>query len=133
MCGIAINTSSLQGHSEIDISGKVADFTRFAKQLPDLSSGVVSLRQEPSPYFPMSMSQVIVEPVSQSEGLLTARIEGAGLRLSGDGQAFRKLADFLESLSTLSPGAHFHLDWFANDDWLAPATATMSFIFSLKA
>jgi hypothetical protein len=133
MCGIAINISSQQGHFEIDILGATADFASLTKQLTIPAAGVFPLKYKPNTHFPVPMSHLSIEPVGQSKGVITALIEGAELTLSGDAQAFQKLTAFLESLSTLSPGEHFHLDWFANEDLLAPVTANMSFTFSIKA
>ncbi|MBO2012933.1 hypothetical protein [Hymenobacter negativus] len=71
--------------------------------------------------------------MEQSNGVITVRIDRAALKLSGDAQAFRKLAEFVENVSTLDAGGHVHLDWFANTDLLAQATETMSFVFYIEA
>jgi hypothetical protein len=110
MCGIAINISSQQGHFEIDILGATADFASLTKQLTIPAAGVFPLKYKPNKHFPVPMSHLSIEPVGQSKGVITALIEGAEFMLSGDAQAFQKLTAFLESLSTLSPGEHFHLD-----------------------
>lgn len=130
---IAINVNSQQEYSEIDISGTAAEFANFTEHLAKLSTGVLSLKSHPNLYFPISMDQLLIELMDQSDGLLTAQIIGTDFKLSGDPQAFRKLIDFLKSLPNLSPEEHFHLDWFANEDLLAPSTSTMAFIFSMKA
>ncbi|TGE20988.1 Imm32 family immunity protein [Hymenobacter metallicola] len=132
MCEIAINTSVCQGEYEIDISGTSAEFADVTKQLKALSRGVFPLKHQPNTYHPVAMRQVVIEPVGHSNGVVTAQIEGAEFTLSGDAEAFRKLSAFLTSLSNLSAGEHWHLDWFANDDLLAPATAHMAFVFSIE-
>lgn len=81
----------------------------------------------------LCLHQVLIEPMSQSDGVVTVLLEEKALKLSGDAQAFQKLRAFLLSLSNLAAGEHFHLDWFANEDLLAPSTANMSFVFSLEA
>ncbi|MFC6225310.1 hypothetical protein ACFP2F_18830 [Hymenobacter artigasi] len=133
MCEIAINISTQEEYSEIDISGTEADFASAAKQLAERSTGVFALNLKPNIYFPLPMKHLSMETVGQSKGVISALIHGAEFKLVGDSQAFRKLTDFVESLVNVPPGGHFHLDWFANADLLAPATADMSFIFSIKA
>ncbi|WBA44205.1 hypothetical protein [Hymenobacter canadensis] len=132
MCEVAINISTQQEYSEIDISGNEADFASAAKQLAERSIGIFALKLKPNIHFPLPMRHLSMETVSHSSGVITALIQGAEFKLVGDSQAFRKLTDFVESLGNVPPGGHFHLDWFANADLLAPATANMSFIFSIK-
>lgn len=133
MCEIAINISTQQVPSEIEISGSEAAFANAAKQLAERSTGVFALNPKPNRYFPLPMRHLSMQTVSHSNGVITALMQGAEFRLVGDSRAFRKLTDFVESLANVPPGGHFHLDWLANADVLAPATAEMSFIFSIKA
>jgi hypothetical protein len=133
MCEIAIHISTQQEYSEIDISGTEADFASAAKQLAERSTVVFALNLKPNIHFSLPMKHLSLETVNQSNGVITALIHGGEFKLVGDSLAFRKLADFVESLGNVPPGGHFHLDWFANADLLAPATADMSFIFSVKA
>jgi hypothetical protein len=133
MCDIAINTNLFQDEYELAISGTRAEFTHVTKQLKDLSEGAFALKYKPDKYYPLPIHQVLIAPISQSDGVVTVLIEEKALKLSGDAQAFQKLSAFLLSLSNLAAGEHFHLDWFANEDLLAPTTANMSFVFSLEA
>jgi hypothetical protein len=133
MCPIAINVSSHQEHTEVDISGTHVDFASVTKQLTDLSTGMFPLKHLPNRYYPVPLSRLSIELLPHSNGVITALTEGAEFRLSGDAQAFQKLTVFLESLSNLPVGEHFHLDWFGNEDLLAPATADMAFVFSIEA
>jgi hypothetical protein len=133
MSVIAINVNSQQGYHEINISGTAVEFANLAEYLTNLSTGVLSLKNDSNPFFPISMDQLLIELVDQSDGRITAQVTDKDFKLLGDTQAFRKLIDFLESLPNLSPGEHFHLDWFANEDLLAPSTSNMTFIFSMKA
>lgn len=132
MCGIAINVGLLQGHSEVAVSGTAAGFVKLAGCVAEISTGVCSLTPKRNAYFPVAVSEVAWEIIDQSEGLIAAQIHGTELKISGDSQAFQKLAAFLESLSCMSPRGHFHLDWFSNEDLLAPTASTMSFIFSVE-
>ncbi|MBX0289516.1 hypothetical protein K3G63_03655 [Hymenobacter sp. HSC-4F20] len=132
MCEIAINVGLLQEYSEVDISGTAAGFVKLAGRLVKNSTGIFSLTLKRNAYFPVTISEVSLELVDQSEGLIDAQIHGTELKISGDSRAFQKLAAFLESLSCVPPGGHFHLDWFSDEDLLAPTTSTMSFIFSVE-
>ena len=134
MSEIAINLSLQEAQYEIDLSGTAAQFASLVNRVNRLttcSPDVLSLRYEPSPY-PEAMSQLWLEQVDQSNGLIEVQINDTVLKLLGDSQAFYKLKVFLESLSNLRPGDHFHLDWFANEDLLASTTANMSFVFSVN-
>jgi hypothetical protein len=133
MCEIAINTNLHKEQVEVEISGTCAGFATVTQQLVKLSTGVFTIKNMPNRYYPTQISRLSLETVVQSSGVITALVDGADFKLSGDVQAFRKLTDFLASLSSLSPGEHFHLDWFANEDLLAPATADMSFVFLIEA
>ncbi|WBO84177.1 hypothetical protein [Hymenobacter yonginensis] len=137
MCELSINVSSLkgefEGHTEIDISGTTADFLSFSYCLTEFPTKEFSLRQRPTIYYPISLHHLSLELVDQSNQLITMQIEGVGFKITGDLEAFQKLRSFLESLSNLRPGEHFHLDWFADEDLLAPATTISSFIFSVLA
>lgn len=132
MCEIAIKTSLHQGEYEIGIWGTRAEFANLTKPFTGLSRRVFLLKLLPEPYYPVPMQQVVVEPVVHSNGVVTVQIDGSEFTLSGDAQAFLKLTAFLESLSNLSIGEHWHLDWFDNEDLLAPATANMSFVFYIE-
>jgi hypothetical protein len=132
MCEIVINTSTQQGHSEVQISGTATGFAGLPNYLTDISARVYSLTRRPSAYYPVSISQLSLELVDQSNGLITAQINNAEFKLLGDASAFQKLADFLSSLLELRPGEHFHFDWFGNEYLLAPETATLSVIFSME-
>ena len=135
MCELSINVCSLQGefegHTEIDISGTSADFLSFSNCLIEFSTKGFSLRQRPAIHYPKSLHHLSLELIDQSNQLITMQVEGVDFKITGDLEAFQKLSSFLESLSSLSPGEHFHLDWFADEDLLAPATSTSSFIFSV--
>ncbi|MBT9395500.1 hypothetical protein KLP40_20210 [Hymenobacter sp. NST-14] len=135
MCELSVNVCSLQGefegHTEIDISGTSADFLRFSYCLSEFPTKGFSLRQKPNIYYPKSLHHLSLDLVDQSNRLITMQVEGVDFKITGDLEAFQKLSSFLESLSNLSPGEHFHLDWFADEDLLAPATNTLSFIFSV--
>jgi hypothetical protein len=134
MCEIAINTGPHQEHSEIEISisGTCAEYASASKNLNGLTTGVFPLKHKPNKYYPLIISELSVDMMSQSNGVFVAQIEGAELRLSADSQAFRKLTEFLANVSTLDAGGHVHLDWFANPDLLAPATDNMSFVFYIE-
>jgi hypothetical protein len=133
MCEISINASSQEEDYEINISGTCAEFANAKKQLNGLTGGVFALKHRLETYCPLSIRHVVIEPVGHSNSVVTAVIEEEAFKLSGDAHAFRKLSEFLASLSNLSAGEHFHLDWFANADMLAPTTANMSFIFFIEA
>ena len=133
MSKIAINISLQQEHFEIDISGNAAGFANLTDYLSRSPTGVFPLKSSPNTYFPMSIKILSTKLVEQSKGLVTAQVSDAELRLMGDPKAFLKLGAFLESLQNLSPGEHFHLDWFSNEDLLAPNTSNMSFIFSIES
>lgn len=135
MCEIAINTSSHQEQSEIEISisGTCAEFASASKRLNGLSTGVFPLKHKLDRHYPVLMRQLTIKPMHQSNGVITARIDGAALNLSGDTQAFGKLTEFVANVSTLDAGGHVHLDWFANTDLLSPATDNMSFVFYIEA
>ncbi|TGD79765.1 hypothetical protein [Hymenobacter wooponensis] len=134
MSEIAINLSLQEAQYEIDLSGTAAQFASLVNRVNHLtkySPDVLSLRYKPSAY-PTAMRQLWLEQVDQSNGLITVQVNDIILKLLGNSQAFYKLTVFLESLSNLRPGEHFHLDWFSNEDLLAPTTASMSFIFSME-
>ncbi|MDF7814347.1 hypothetical protein [Hymenobacter sp. YC55] len=137
MCELSVNICSLQGefegHTEIDISGTSADFLSFSYCLTEFPTKGFSLRQIPNIYYPKSLHHLSLELVDQSNRLITMQVEGVDFKITGDLEAFQKLRSFLKSLSSLSPGEHFHLDWFANKDLLTPATDTLSFTFSVLA
>ncbi|WP_139252460.1 hypothetical protein [Hymenobacter psychrotolerans] len=134
---LSINVCSLQeefeGHTEIDISGTSADFLSFSCCLTEFPAKGFSLRQRPTIHYPTSLHYLSLELVDQSNKLITMQVEGLDFKITGDLDAFQKLRSFLESLSNLRPGEHFHLDWFADEDLLAPATDTLSFTFSVLA
>jgi hypothetical protein len=133
MLGITINVSMQHECYEIDISGTATEFARLPACLLKAPTNTFALENKTSPYFPVALRQVLLQVVDESQGLLTAQISDAKLKLSGDALAVQRLNGFLSSLQNLRPGEHFHLDLFGNEDWLSPATSAMSFIFSIEA
>jgi len=133
MSEIAINISEPQEGVEINISGNASAFTALADHLSKNTTSILLLKSEPNAYFPRKMEFLSTVLLEQSNGLITVQVIDAEFRLVGDSQAFQKLGSFLESLENLIPGEHFHLDWFANGDLLAPDTADMSFIFWMES
>ena len=132
MYTIAINVSMQKEYFEIDISGNAVEFASFTNYLSKRPTDIFPLKSKPNAYFPKSMKSLSTELLEQSDGLIAVQIVNNDFRIIGDSQAFLKLVDFLESLPNLSPGEHFHLDWFSNESLLAPSTSNMSFIFFME-
>lgn len=130
---IAINVNLQQECYEVNISGTAAAFATFTNHLINLSTAVYSLDKSPNIYFPTQLDRLSVRLVDQSSGLISVQIDNEEFNIVGDEQAFMRFADFAESLQNLSPGEHFHLDWFANENLLSPTTSNMVFIFSMRA
>ena len=86
MCEIAINTGPHREDSEIEISisGTCAEYASASKNLNGLTTGGFPLKHKPNKYYPLIISELSVDVMSQSNGVIVAKTEGAELRLSGD-------------------------------------------------